>query len=342
MQPDPLEHAELFAADREWLSRQQGMSHFQHGCAELVAQMNAWIKECVAEICGESIDSRVAQHAGYLHRVWGCWRNHWKKAADASPGGLADRHAVADVIHGQRPAAVEDKAGADLIRDVVLVEAVLTGSEPAIAYFDRVHGDLVNRLVARFDPSLQSDRSWWQDTKSRLFGTPVKDGQLKGFAGAGSLHSFMDTAIRRDLCRANKKIQRERENLKTYGEGIVGIDNHTPAADATTRDCHALFRDAWRKSLDDSPHEDRAVAKLVLVNGLSVTEAAAVLKKNKGTISRTLGRVYGRFRAVIYQPDGDFLPVYHDCGEHLFAERANAQGLLQELFREETVQEAQP
>ena len=342
MQSYLLNYAELFAADVAWLSQQPGMGDYQDGCTELVEEMSDWIKECAADTCGEPIDLSATQNVGCLRRVWGCWRHHWRKAVDASPNAVANRHDVAEVIRGQRPPAGKGEPGADLIRDVVLVESVLMGNEGAINYFDRVHSDLVDRLVVRFDPSLQSDRCWWQDTKSRLFGTPEKAGQLKRFVGAGSLHGFMETAIKRDLCRESKKLQREREKLKAYGESVAGIDDKTPSTVAETRDCHTLFRNAWREALDGSPASDRGAAKLVLVNGLNMTEAAAVLNKDKGTISKTLKRVYRRFRDIIYQPNGDFSSVFRDCGEHLFGESDDARGLLRELFKEETVEESQP
>lgn len=330
-------YAELFAADEEWLSRQQGMSNFHRGCSELVGQMNEWIKHYTADICGRSVDEGTAQHAGYLRRVWGCWRHNWKKAAG---DGIADGHDTAAKIRGQVPAADKDKAGSDLIHDVILVEAVLQGNDSAIIYFDRFHNDLVNRLAARSDPSLNSDRSWWRDTMSRMIGTSVKPGPLKGFIGDGDLLGYMYPVIQRDLVRVGVKLNRERDRLRDYGKRALGTDSNSPIDDAMTRDCHSLFRNACREALDDSSASDRAAAILVVVNGLKRTEAATVLTKHKGTITRAMDRIYGRLKDIVCQPNGDFSAVFRDCGEHLFGGRDRAIRLLREVIEEDYVEEA--
>jgi hypothetical protein len=283
------------------------------------------------------VDEDTAEHAGYLRRVWGCWRHNWKKAAG---DGTADGHDTAAKIRGKVPAADKDKAGSDLIHDVILVEAVLQGNDSAIIYFDRFHNDLVNRLAARSDPSLNSDRSWWQDKKSDLFGTPTKAGQLRGFVGTGNLLKYMSFVIKRDLARASVRLQRERERLERYGKDLAGLDDSTPATDAATRDCHSLYRNACREALDDSPASDRAAAKLLLVERLKPTEVAAALEIHTATPNRILKRVFGRIRDIICQPNGTLSSVFRDCGEHLFGNCETAVRLLREVIEEDYVEEA--
>lgn len=325
----------MFAADRDWLSGQPGMTPFDKGCRRLVTQMNEWITECMPATCEANATSMAPERLGFLTRVWSCWSWHWKKKVDAGKNIPVDGQRVADTMRGRSPAEPGQNPGVDLVHDVIVVEAVLRGNEAAMLNFQRRFQSLSDGVVSSFEASFRGDRSWQQDTIGDLVGSPCRPGKLQNFVGKGSLDGYLRKIILRKLIACKVAIMNQKAAM-----GIVATSLPAAAADPTEaamqRDCQQLFQRVWQQVLKESSHQQLAAMKLIVVDELKQKDAAQVLRVHKGNISRTIDHVIQRVQDLVYDHTGQFAPVYRDCGHLLFkagAEESRRQ--LFELFKEE-------
>ena len=306
------------------------MRSFDEGCSHLLATMDGWIAEESVEICGAAVADGHPLHKGMLARVWNCWKMHWKE--EAAPQDC-DGMRVAEQIRGIRPRKGFEKLGANLIHDVVLVEAVISGHDHAITYFDSIYRQLAVASARTFDVSLQDDLSWWEDTKSHLVGTSLEPGYLRRYEGKGSLRSLMRQAIKNDLVRQAKKLRLRRSREKPLPESHEGVESHDTWQSLEIQECFELFRSAWRETISAGSPEEQAAVKLVFDQRLTVTEAAQVLGRNKGVVSRHRRVLLRRFEEMVMTPDRRFIPRYRDCGEYVFGATGTAPRMFAELHR---------
>gem|GEM_PF-2574423 len=291
------------------------MEAYAQGCSQLVATMNSWIAEESTEICGASVAPGHLLYQGMLRHVWACWSLHWK---DAAGTGSCDGMRIADKIRGLCPRDGRSNAGANLIHDVLLVKAIISGDEPAIRYFDRIYQKLAIELARSFDAALQEDLSWWTDTKSRMIGTPLKPGYIRRYKGKGSLRAVMTQAIRHDLLREAGKLRKRRERERTLPPDYECHQSRHPLESLETEECYELFTTVWREAIHCGSDSEQAVVKLIYGQRLSVTEVAGILQLDKGGVSRHRNKMLKRFEDMVMTPDRRFIPKYQDCGEHLF------------------------
>ena len=341
MPVETVEYADFFAEDRSWLESQVGADSVVLLCERMGAEMARWIQDARTEIGLEPMAVPSPPFWDCFSRVWKCWRLHWQTAA--SDERTIDVWEVGDRIRGHRPRRGDRAEGTNLVLDVVLADALLRGEEVAIAYFDMVHLRLRDKIAQSFGGRWTSDSAWWQDLTAKLIGSPLAAGALSSFIGRGSLRSYVRTCACRYIGSCNR---RERAEAKRTEERAA-LAEHTRRASehelvVQADECAELFRRVWREVLGELGPTDRVVIKLVVGEQMRLKDAARIVNRDQGTLSRTRQRVFRSFRERVFTPSGDFADRYRDCGTLLFAEATVAMSKFSVLFRDAANEEMHP
>lgn len=311
--------------DRDWLANQPNMQPWEQGCEDLVKQMAAWIEQHTGNFCEAAIGADSKNYANYESRVWQCWRHHWKEAVEASLNQPVDGYKLAG-------------AKEDLLCDVILVEAMLQGSNKAIALFEAdTEADRIN-WARKVSPAFVSEMSWWQDLLTKMIvGTQDSKGTLSTFIGTGSLHAWLRTTAKRELWRIAKREKRERDAWQSANDAESADDcDDAHVADAMSSECTKLLVAMLKDLLSEVAEKERAAVLLCLAQGLTNTQVAQVLDIHPGNVGRTFDRFIGRMRERLERADALGSPraqALSDCIDHVFdsQNRTHVLALLQRL-----------
>ena len=312
----------VFNEDRDWLANQPNMQPWERGCEDLVKQMATWIEQHTGNFCEAAIGADSKNYANYESRVWQCWRHHWQKAAG---DGQTEGREIAKKHH-------------NLFHDVVLVEAMLQGSNKAIALFEAdTEADRIN-WARKVSPAFVSEMSWWQDLLTKMIvGTQDSKGTLSTFIGTGSLHAWLCTTAKRELWRIAKREKRERDAWQSANDAESADDcDDAHVADAMSSECTKLLVAMLKDLLSEVAEKERAAVLLCLAQGLTNTQVAQVLDIHPGNVGRTFDRFIGRMRERLERADALGSPraqALSDCIDHVFdsQNRTHVLALLQRL-----------
>ena len=262
----------VFNEDRDWLANQPNMQPWERGCEDLVKQMATWIEQHTGNFCEAAIGADSKNYANYESRVWQCWRHHWQKAAG---DGQTEGREIAKKHH-------------NLFHDVVLVEAMLQGSNEAIDYFTQQVRHHVKGWGNRVGPEFANDISWWDDMlPTLLVGIDGKKPRLAGFIGSGNLKGWLGKVVSNEL----KEVLKKRIGWQQADLDEHDADEITLSSPTVSSECTELLVSFLSDLLVQVDAKTRT-AVFLLSEGLSITEIAVVIDLHKGNVSKRLTGLY--------------------------------------------------
>ncbi len=291
---ETLDWPAALTADEHWCARQPGMNPWSDGQIVILGQLGEWIETYRVRMELDPLDPEDDMHPNCLHRLWTCWRHHWKQAVAAAPQGVADGREVARQIQRGEGFVGKRSLGGDPLRDVLLADAVCRRDERATELFISEFQPDLMRLAARIVPSLRHDESWWNDFVDHLAGYTRGPGKLTKFHGRCALRNFLPTVARNFLIGRLREPQPHSIEVPA-----AAVDGRAPSDHTEHVECHKLLVNCLREGLGALEDGDRLVLQLRHEQGLSGKEAAAMLHINPGTFSRRVEGAIERLHQLV-------------------------------------------
>jgi RNA polymerase sigma factor (sigma-70 family) len=330
----------LFEEDRAWLSVQPGMNPWQEGCDRLVEQLHGWLAEYVRALGLAVVTAAHPHAAGYLRRLWACWGYHWKIAAAEASGGI-DGAEVAERLRGGLGWLGDGRLGGDVLRDVVLAEAMLRHDNAALDCFEREYRSYAIRIAGTVRPDLAACPDWWNELLDRLAGVSEPPGKLERFLGRAGLQNWLGTVVRRFLWDRSRRDPAEGERAEPVEELPAPAGRGQPAETLISDECLELFQGLLHGAFGRMQPRERLLLFLHYAEGLSGKEVAAILRIHPGNVSRSKERALEQLRTELLPEEAALAGragTYEECLQHLLggSARRSFAGVLTEALRQAT------
>lgn len=192
---------------------------------------------------------------------------------------------------GARVAEEEDPIGALEKRhrdDLYLAFHVLQGQADAVKAFERMCDDAVGTAARRFDTSSAFIDDVKQAVRMKLLINEAGGvGKLGNYRGTGKLRSWVQVVAVRvalEFLRRRKPTEHASDDA-LVGMAAMGDD---PELAHIKQLYLKEFKQAFHRALDMLSSRERNMLRMVLVDGLSLTELAAFYRVHRTTASRQL------------------------------------------------------
>lgn len=276
--------SEVLDADRGWLEPQPGMTPWDKGCDMIVRQLEEWLAQYSKSLCDLQVTTDNANHPVYIHRLWACWRYHWRKAASTAPDGRIDGREVADRIRSGRGCCGSGRLGGNPLRDVVLAEAVQHKEEKAMHALEEenrlyciAQGIRVNSRVAK------DKRDWWYRLLDELGGYSNPPGKLSKFRGKCGLRNWLGT-VSRNFARGYPPWSDARESDI---EPSKPEEHNGPEVE----ECLTLLAGLLNNALKALSPEDRTLLFMIYVDAVPQKQVAGLLGIDPGNVTKRKQKV---------------------------------------------------
>lgn len=272
---------DLFEPSRSWLAMQPGLDPWPAGCAELWRQIESWVEAYAREMCVKTIDARHPQMLIHVRKVWVCWSYHWQMAAAQEAGNRIDGQLVAKSIKAGRGYSGAGRLGGDVIRDVILAQAVVDKDDKSLRILEHDYKEYAIRQGRSMDRTLDEETDWWYRLVDKLAGYTEPPGKLAGFSGRCGLQNWLGTVVRHSVYD-----QARRSKIALPIDAAKSAAQRTAEANLVSEECRRLWIDLIRRGLNQLEAVDRLLLCLRYGEGLTGKEAAALLKIHPGNVSR--------------------------------------------------------
>lgn len=321
----------FFEMCRSWLETQPGMKPWDAGCTRAWQQLTRWLEEYSQTIGSKPIQANQPHSAPYLRRLWNCWSYHWRSASEIVPAGRIDGLEVANRIRGGKGYFRGGLLGGDVLRDVVLAEAVIQKNESALQHLEREYKDYCLRQGKSL-ASFPNAEDWWYLLLDKLAGFTQAPGKLASFSGRCGLQNWLGTVVRNWMRDRLKK-----DRLQTTGSGKdlaeLAITEH-PEQFLISEECRHLWVELLQRTLASLEARDRLLLRLRFAQGLTGKETAAILGIHPGNVSRREQRVLEHLRQRLQSAEVLDRSDYRECLQHLLTGKEGigfAQALVEAL-----------
>jgi RNA polymerase sigma factor (sigma-70 family) len=295
------------------------MEPWPDGCAGLVRQLEQWLVEYSRPLCGTLVTAAHPAQAAYFQRLWDCWSYHWKRGLAESATGAVDGWRVAEGLRAGRDVLTGGQLGGDVLRDVVLAEAVLRKEEKATQCFHDEYHDFAVRQAGSVQRAFAIDLDWWGDLMNRLAGytnPPEKPGKLATFRGKCGLRNWLATVVKNHVRGLRPPAGTDAEQLDRLA------CRSQPEEALISAECLQLLRSLLQHALDRLDARDRLLLLLLFSDNRKGTEAAAILGIAPGNISRRKEKALDILRKQLERGTSDDPKQgrqWRDCLGHLLA-----------------------
>lgn len=335
---------DFFADDETWLQEQPDMNPYDEACGVLLRHLHVWVTRYTGKTCRQAVAPDHAACEPFRRRSWRCWRFHWqpdlaKKQAKAGP----QQPPVRRLVQGTTVAVglVRREDGANLVRDVILAEAVTQSDPRATELLQREYARAQQGIAAKTCPR------WAEDAWSNVFGECCgPQGRLATYEGQRPLSVYLATVVTNEVYHLMKQEAREEERRRSYeqrkgtppgedGEGAVVDD---PAEIASQLECDRLLGEVLQQALQQLAPPDRLLLYYRCVLGLTFEEVGRILGIHKGNVLKGVARAERKLSeavaAVSRQRKQE--QAVAECVEQAFRDQgcANFGELLARLLRE--------
>lgn len=295
----------FFADDEEWLKRQPNMNPYKKGCERLLRHVCVWVKRNTTKLCSGTVTPSQPGHIGYCRRSWRCWRFHWQPGLFGKErkgnkqqkrrSRLADGIAVAVRI-------VNGELGANLVRDVVLAEAVTQADDRAVGIFVQEYSPKMTEIAEKISRRFSDEACG--DVLDECFRAPGQSGRLATYDGQRPLVSYLATMVTREIYRYTRKYKEitgmapaKKSETPRHSEEA---DEETPEQIVGREECERLLKEILREALARLSPEDRLLLCYRYVEKLTLDEIALILARQEGKGKEPIhrGNVQKRIKAA--------------------------------------------
>ncbi len=313
------EFARCFAEDQDWLVRQPGMAPWSRGLVLLREATEGWVAEYAGRILGQATRPDEPAFRNYQRRLWQCWSYHWRSAL-AGATGPVDGLRVAERVRAGQGYVGQGRLGGDVFRDVILAEAVLQRDDRATALLHDEYQPFAARLARKYHLRETAAADWWPELFDRLAGYSNPPGKLARYSGRCGLQHWLGTVVRRFLLDRGGRHHGLIATCSPDSAALKGPGTEaSPDQALISAECLEHFRELLATALPGLSSDQAVLLHLLFAEGLSGKEAAQVLGKHPGTISRRTAHALERLRDLLENSEATKTQPHHECLSHLLS-----------------------
>lgn len=326
---------DFLESQRSWLAAQPRMRPWEQGCVALARCLEDWLASYTHALGVQPVRQGDRPFDTFVQRLWQCWSFHWQTAVRGVKGGFIDGLAVAEELQAGRGFVGGGDLGGDVLRDVVLAQAILQKDNVAVTVFEKEFKDYALRQARRTASRRLDDDDVWSLLVDQLGGYSGGAAKLARYSGRCGLRNWLGTVVRHlvwDLCKA-------RNPVGTSGSAAPeGVAPSSAEQELVTEECRRLWMELMRDALTGLEAADRLLMRLRFAEHCSGKEAAVILGIHAGTLSRREEKALERLKQNLQEKqhtDAKRQAEYADCLRHLWQTGAHvefAQALVEVLI----------
>ena len=210
-----------------------------------------------------------------MERVWICLEFHWKQFSQYRPLPFAQV-----VLRVEAGDLGYETAGANILREVILAQALQLGNEKAATMFETDYMPGARATARRLGGQRALDEI---ENFSAVLILPreKKPPRIASYQGRTPLAAWLRAVVANHWVSQTRK--RTMKNVSSSIESSV-VNEPSRLADASS--CEELLRPMFKLAVAALPTEDRVLVKMLLLDEAPQHELARSLGVNSGTITR--------------------------------------------------------
>lgn len=213
------------------------MDPYGEGCERLLRQIDDWLERYATDYCDNIPQKGQTDADAFRRRLWCCWRFRWQPDwQEKKEYRIENGTDIATTIESGEP-------NANLVRDVVLAEAVTQGQERAVTKLVEQYEAEMKRIAKKTSPRYAEDA--WSDILGQSFRAPGQTGRLAHYEGQRSLYFYLKTMVIREVYRYVRKYPDETSGNPPE----IGPDDENPDDIITREECERLLIDILREAI---------------------------------------------------------------------------------------------
>lgn len=300
-----------FTADEVWLKEQPNMDPYPEGCARLLRHLHVWVQRYTPKLCDAPVSPAQPACDGYRQRTWGCWRFHWQPAVShwmrKPEGKKRPPHRIIDGIIVAIK-LVNGTHRANLVRDVILAEAVTQADSRAVTMLDREYATKMKAIGNRTCSGYGEEA--WANIFGECFRAPGQRGRLASYQGQRPLASYLATVVTHEVQRLMKKSKGTVTIAQPLGDdgnaAQGGLPSGVEDVAIGTAECDKLLAGILRAALNRLSALHRVVLYFRVIKRLTFEEIGRILASHEEGVKRwgkrpvvDKGTVHREFMAAI-------------------------------------------
>jgi RNA polymerase sigma factor (sigma-70 family) len=314
------------ATEQSWLTEQPGMNPWPEAAARILARLDGWTDRYTRDIGAPRPPTE-----SFARSLWTCWAHHWRTAVEVT-GGPADGWVVATEIESGTGRRGRGQLGGNVIRDIVLAQAMLVHDNTAITRFEADYKEPILRQVVAVRRFARDDIDWWNELLAELVGASRKDrpGRLTRYNGRSGLIPWVVTVAVRFLS--------DRRSDRAYAgiteETVTTTSGPAPGLEVLSAECLDLLAGRLRAALAGLDAKQRLVLKMAYIDRMSGQDIAGVFRIHPGNVTRLRQDALRALQTTLAGRVGDAEAI-SDCLRDLYAggQRRDLADALFEVLR---------
>ncbi|MBN2291345.1 MAG: hypothetical protein JXM70_02905, partial [Pirellulales bacterium] len=266
----------LLADIDEWLA------HYEHCSSRdidtrrtvVVAFLEGLVRRLANEVCGLQLANDSVSIDKYVQRLWVAIRCHLPQCSDLNI------HLEEEVQLIERGRLAQRQVDANVLADVVLVQALEFGETEAAEMFEQTYSTYIRAVAAKIGGPTAVDAvdNLVADLILPRTNRPTR---LATYHGKTPLKSWLRTVV------VNRVMALKRDSHEITGDTLPeAVSAGDLASIVLDRQCEEMLQPAFRSAVESVTTEDRVLLKMLVLDGVPQKQMANSMGIDPGTITR--------------------------------------------------------